>query len=62
MSKAGVIKQIMNIEGTDEREATEIYNELREEIADAAASGDYEYAEDVLAEYGFEMDYIFDFI
>ena len=62
MGTKSIIRQIMRIEGTDEQDAKNIYEQMREEIAEAVGFGDYELAEDIMMEYGFEMDYIFDFI
>ena len=55
------IKNIMNREGVTRKEATEIYNEIRDEIYETGFESPSE-VEDILYSYGFELDYIFDFI
>jgi len=44
-------------------EADDIFNEIKEEINEIISSGgDYDDVEEVLMNYGLEMDYIFDFV
>lgn len=54
-------KQILKNNYGDEAEA--IYKEIRTEVQDALATGaKYDDVEDILLNYGLEMDYIFEFI
>jgi phage/plasmid-associated DNA primase len=54
-------KEILKQEFGDE--ADDIFNEIKEEINEIISSGgDYDDVEEVLMNYGLEMDYIFDFV
>lgn len=54
-------KEILKQEYGDE--ADDIFNEIKEEINEIISSGgDYDDVEEVLMNYGLEMDYIFDFV
>ena len=45
------------------REWKEIYLEIKEQVADVISSGgSYDEVEEILMDYGMEMDYIFEFI
>lgn len=55
-------KIFMERDGMTEQEAHETLTEMRMQFDDCIAIGDYCAAEEVMLEYGFEMDYIFDMI
>lgn len=58
-----IIRILIHRDGLSEAEAEERVEEVKEEINEAIASGDYELVEDIVAsELGLEMDYIFDLI
>jgi len=43
-------------------DADYIYDEIRAEVDEALVNGSYDDVEQVLIDYGFEMDYVFEFI
>ena len=53
---------LMETFGMTKEEARETMNEMKAEFDECIAMGDYCSAEEVMLEYGFEMDYIFDMI
>ena len=55
-------KILMERDGITKEEAKETMEERRAEFDECIAMGDYCSAEEVMLEYGFEMDYIFDMI
>jgi len=56
-----VIGILMKRDDMTLEEARDLVADVREQIEDAVADGDYEYAEDImLSDLGLEMDYIFD--
>ena len=55
-------KILMERDGITKEEAKETMEEMRAEFDECIAMGDYCSAEEVMLEYGFEMDYIFDMI
>lgn len=63
MSRKKVVKILMERDDLTEEEANDLSNECKEDMQQAVASGDYEYAEACMKDYlGLEPDYIFDII
>ena len=58
-----IIAIIMRRDELTHKEAASVVNEAREMILEAAASDDYDEAEEIMySELGLEMDYIFDLL
>ncbi len=58
-----VISILMKRDDMTLEDARDLVADVREQIEEAVADGDYEYAEDImLSELGLEMDYIFDIL
>ena len=58
-----IVKILMERDGMTKKEATDLFKEVKEMVIDAAESGDYSKAEDIiLSELGLEIDYIFDIL
>lgn len=58
-----IVKILMERDGMTKREATDLFKKVKEMVVDAAESGNYSEAEDIiLSELGLEIDYIFDIL
>ena len=58
-----IVDVLMDRDGMSREEAEELKERVREEVADAAAAGDYDLVEDIMySELGLEMDYIHELI
>lgn len=56
-------KILMDRDKLSQGEARQVCNTMREEVYDIIdRNGSYDDVEDLLCEYGFEMDYIFDIL
>lgn len=55
-------KILMDRDGMTRDEARDTMAEMKAELDECIAMGDYCSAEEVMLEYGFEMEYIFDMI
>ena len=63
MSKEKIIRIIMKRDDMSHTEAARVVNNAREAIIEAAASGSYDEAEEIMySELGMELDYLFDLI
>ena len=61
--KNEVIRILMERDGMTKDEALSYYKEVRAEMNEAIADGDYDLAEEIMYdELGLEMDYVFDMI
>ena len=58
-----VVKILMSRDNMTQEEAEHLLKNVREEIDEVLADGDYESVEDIIyTELGLEMDYIFDIL
>lgn len=58
-----VINILMERDGITENDARDLINNVREEIHEAIADGDYDLAEDIMMyDLGLEPDYVFDIL
>ena len=58
-----VVKILMERDGYSKENAYDLVNEVRAEMQEAIADGDYELAEDIImGDLGLEPDYIFDIL
>ena len=58
-----VVKILMNRDGYTKEAAYDLVNEVRAEMQDAIACGDYDLAEEIIeSDLGLEPDYIFDIL
>ena len=56
-----VVKILMERDNMTREEAEHLLNQVRDEMNDAIAEGDYDLAEDIMySDLGLEMDYIMD--
>jgi len=56
-----VVKILMGRDNMTREEAEHLLNQVRDEMNDAIAEGDYDLAEDIMySDLGLEMDYIMD--
>ena len=53
-------KALMNMDGLTEEEAHAELEQAQADAADIVADGDYDAMEELLMDYGLEMDYLFD--
>ena len=62
-SKNKIIQVLMKRDELTLEEAIEVFNDVKEEMEEAIAAGDYELAEEIMAsELGLELDYVFDIL
>lgn len=58
-----IVSILMSRDNMSQDEAEHVFQNVRKEIDDAVAEGDYELVEDIMyTELGLEMDYIFDIL
>lgn len=58
-----IIRILMERDGMDLKEAKSVLRDVKSEMEEAIADGDYELAEEIMAsELGLELDYIFDIL
>lgn len=58
-----IIRILMERYGMDLKEAKSVLRDVKSEMEEAIADGDYELAEEIMAsELGLELDYIFDIL
>lgn len=63
MGTEKIIRIIMKRDGLSHEEASQVVNDAREAMLEAAANEDYDEAEEIMySELGLEMDYLFDLI
>ncbi len=57
-----IIEIYMKRDGMSTQEAVEAYKELRQAVYEAIENGEYDEAEEIMLDEGFEMDYAFDIV
>lgn len=58
-----IIRILMERDGMDLQEAKEVFNDVKSEMEEAIADGDYELAEEIFeGDLGLELDYVFDML